>query len=101
MSVPQSALTRAMGARRRSIGLDAQWSDMTRADIWQWLSDHGDEGELLHRELMSALLKFGVWIRDTKAHDARGAFDVEAYLNDALDSACAPLAPEVKEWLGS
>lgn len=97
----QTALTRAIGARKLSRGLYAQWSDMDHEAIMLWLSEHGEEGERLHKELMAALLNFGVWIKETHAHERRGAFDIERYVNESLNGACNPLAPEVREWLGS
>lgn len=99
MTAPLIA-ARAAGARQLSRGLDTHWSDMDREAVRLWLSDHGEEGERLYRDLMSALVCFGGWIKTTKAHERRGEFDVEAFVNDALDDMCAPLAEEVREWLG-
>lgn len=97
----QSPLTRSIGARNLSRGIEAQWSDMDREAIRLWLSDHGEEGEQLHRDVLMALVRFGGWIKATQAHEKRGAFNVEEYVNAVLDSACRPLAPEVREYLGS
>ena len=97
----QTALTRAVGARSLSRGLDTHWSDMDAEAIRLWLSDHGEEGERLYRDVMSALVCFGGWIKTTRAHERSAPFDIEQFVNDKLDDVCAPLAPEVREWLGA
>lgn len=95
-----NALTRAIGARQLSRGLDTHWSDMDREAIRIWLSDHGEEVEQAYREVMSALVNFGGVVKVTKAYEAR-TFDIEQFVNDKLDSVTGPLAAEVKEWLGA
>lgn len=95
----QTALTRSLGARQLSRGLDNAWSDMDREAVRLWLSDHGEEIELAHRDLMIALVRFGGAIKVTHAHESRGEFDVERFVNEVLDSACSPLAMEVREYL--